>query len=667
MRKFCLMVLLLWGSISMVFCSLWLGGGTLENPWQITNVEDLAKLSQSVNSGVNYAGVYFQQTANIDLNIEPYNTGLGWPPIGKTWYDVELETYYYYYFAGIYDGNGKTISALFINNPSESNQGLFGFISEATIKNLGIINPHINGTYCVGALLGTDSYEAVTASVIDNCYSTYTDAMEPDNYNITGVFSTGGLIGSISKANVTNCYSSCNVQSESYAGGLIGSCSKDIPDPFSIINSHSSGNVKCLNTGAGGLIGDFYYNAESCYSTGNVEGKQSSGGFIGSSGVGGTVTKCYSTGDVAGESMIGGFVGYTNSAIDQCYSTGNVSASVECLGGFVGCNGIYMDDYEMHINNSYCSGNVNGGSASKVGGFVGRNETSINNCYSSSATTGTNSPAGFANEMDESFGSFSLCYWDYTKSPLSSIGATAKTTYELMNLPLSTLFPETTVWERNGESYPTLIDNSEQTLPVTLSSFSAICTASNTVSIAWTTQSESNMIGYHILRTDDDNLTNANRITDQIIHAVNVSTEHNYSFTDQTTEQNTEYNYWLESIEMNGTIQYYGPIRVKTGETADTPPAIPLVTQLKSAYPNPFNPITMICFDMAQQERVVIDIFNAKGQKIKTLYDQVVNPGHHQVLWDGTDSNSRIMSSGIYFYSMSAGKYKEIHKMLMVK
>jgi len=75
----------------------------------------------------------------------------------------------------------------------------------------------------------------------------------------------------------------------------------------------------------------------------------------------------------------------------------------------------------------------------------------------------------------------------------------------------------------------------------------------------------------------------------------------------------------------------------------------------------------MIRFDMAQQERVVIDIFNAKGQKIKTLFDQNVNPGHHQVLWDGTDSYARKTSSGIYFYRMTAGKYKETRKMLMMK
>ncbi len=212
-----------------------------------------------------------------------------------------------------------------------------------------------------------------------------------------------------------------------------------------------------------------------------------------------------------------------------------------------------------------------------------------------------------------------------------------------------------------------LVNPESLTLPVELSAFTANYTASNTVSIIWTTQSETNMIGYHILRADDNNLENANRISDNLIQAVNISTEHNYSYTDMTTQQNTEYYYWLQSAEMDGTIEYYGPIKIKTGEPQITPPVILLVTQLKSAYPNPFNPSTMISFDIAQQDRVVIEIFNSKGQKIKTLYDQVVSPGHHQVLWDGTDSNSTKSSSGMYFYRMTAGKYSETHKILMMK
>jgi hypothetical protein len=213
----------------------------------------------------------------------------------------------------------------------------------------------------------------------------------------------------------------------------------------------------------------------------------------------------------------------------------------------------------------------------------------------------------------------------------------------------------------------TLVNPESLTLPVELSAFTANYTASNTVSIIWITQSETNMIGYHILRADENNFANAHRISDQLIQAVNFSTEHSYSYTDQTIMQNTEYYYWLQSAEMDGTIKYFGPIRIKTGETQITPPVIPFTTQLKRAYPNPFNPSTMICFDVAQQERVIIEVFNAKGQKIKTLFDQIANPGSHQVLWDGTDSNSRKSSSGIYFYRMTAGKYTETHKMLMMK
>ncbi|MDD4157172.1 MAG: T9SS type A sorting domain-containing protein [Candidatus Cloacimonetes bacterium] len=212
-----------------------------------------------------------------------------------------------------------------------------------------------------------------------------------------------------------------------------------------------------------------------------------------------------------------------------------------------------------------------------------------------------------------------------------------------------------------------LVNSEELTLPVELSAFTAVFTASNTVNILWTTQSESNMIGYHILRAEEDNLTSANRVSNYLVEAVNLSIEHTYSYIDQAIQYNTKYYYWLQSFENDGTIQYFGPIQIETGDIPDTPPAIPLITQLKRAYPNPFNPNTTIHFEIAEEDRVVIEIFNVKGQKIKTLYNQIVNPGHHHILWDGTDSNSRKTSSGIYFYRMISGKYTETHKMLMVK
>ena len=205
------------------------------------------------------------------------------------------------------------------------------------------------------------------------------------------------------------------------------------------------------------------------------------------------------------------------------------------------------------------------------------------------------------------------------------------------------------------------------TLPVTLSSFTAIYTVSNTVSVMWTTQSESNMIGYHILRAETNELREALRVSDNMVRSLNQSTETNYSYTDETTFEDTKYFYWLQSAEYDGTMEFFGPVSVKTGIISNDTPVIPLITQLNNAYPNPFNPSTTISFDIAETAFVNIEIYNIRGQRVKSLVTQEIKPGRYNVVWQGKNDNNRTVSSGIYFYKMQAGKYSKINKVLMMK
>ncbi len=93
----------------------------------------------------------------------------------------------------------------------------------------------------------------------------------------------------------------------------------------------------------------------------------------------------------------------------------------------------------------------------------------------------------------------------------------------------------------------------------------------------------------------------------------------------------------------------------------------PQTTQLNSNYPNPFNPSTIISFDNAKDSNVKIDIFNVKGQKVKTLVNDHFKAGSHNVEWNGTDDNGKNVSSGIYFYNMKSGKYTATRKMILMK
>ncbi len=209
--------------------------------------------------------------------------------------------------------------------------------------------------------------------------------------------------------------------------------------------------------------------------------------------------------------------------------------------------------------------------------------------------------------------------------------------------------------------------SADHTLPVTLSAFTAVSTNSGNVTLSWTTQSESNMQGYYLFRNQAADLATAENITFRIIQSENLSTENQYSYKDSLTAENTEYNYWLKAVAYDGSQDFYGPIKIKTGSTTPETPAVPLETALKMAYPNPFNPVTWINFSLKEEANVNVTIYNIKGERVKTLLNTRKNAGNYKLEWNGTDDQGKNVGTGIYFYKMKAGKYNSIKKMMMLK
>jgi hypothetical protein len=114
-----------------------------------------------------------------------------------------------------------------------------------------------------------------------------------------------------------------------------------------------------------------------------------------------------------------------------------------------------------------------------------------------------------------------------------------------------------------------------------------------------------------------------------------------------------------------GTYNRAGNIYQTTPADDDvTPPAF---TELKGNYPNPFNPSTTIRFSLEAPQRVSLEIFNQKGQKVRILLDAVLPAGNHLSVWDGRDDNGSGVSSGIYYYRMRSGKFSSTRKMVMMK
>ncbi len=91
------------------------------------------------------------------------------------------------------------------------------------------------------------------------------------------------------------------------------------------------------------------------------------------------------------------------------------------------------------------------------------------------------------------------------------------------------------------------------------------------------------------------------------------------------------------------------------------------VPVLDKNYPNPFNPSTALAFTLPKETKVKLDVYNLKGQKIKTLINGTQTKGKHSVVWNGTDDRGRPVSSGMYFYKLVTPKAVLTNKMILMK
>ncbi|MFA7056669.1 MAG: chitobiase/beta-hexosaminidase C-terminal domain-containing protein [Candidatus Cloacimonadales bacterium] len=92
-----------------------------------------------------------------------------------------------------------------------------------------------------------------------------------------------------------------------------------------------------------------------------------------------------------------------------------------------------------------------------------------------------------------------------------------------------------------------------------------------------------------------------------------------------------------------------------------------IVTGLTGNYPNPFNPETTISYNLRDAGQVTLDIYNLKGQLVKTLVNERQTAGAHSIVWNGKDEGNRSVSSGVYFYKMRNGKFSSTKKMILMK
>ncbi len=247
-------------------------GSTAEKAYEISTPAQLAKLAELVNErNASYYNKYYKLMNDLDLSSygKNYDSGKGWIPIGN---QVTKP------FEGSFDGGGHIIRGLYINRPTANLQGLFGYTTGGTLKNLGVVNANITAASAVGGVVGM----LKKTGVVENCYT-------------TGSISGTGDIGGV--------------------GGIVGT----VEGPLK--NCYSASMVHGTQQNIGGVAGVVKGVVENCYSTGTITGTGNVGGVAGSVDTTGTVRNCVAMNPaVNGTSNVGRVVGSSKGVLSKNYA-----------------------------------------------------------------------------------------------------------------------------------------------------------------------------------------------------------------------------------------------------------------------------------------------------------------------------------------------------------
>jgi hypothetical protein len=186
-------------------------------------------------------------------------------------------------------------------------------------------------------------------------------------------------------------------------------------------------------------------------------------------------------------------------------------------------------------------------------------------------------------------------------------------------------------------------------IPVELTAFTANVSG-NSVNLNWSTATELNNSGFEIQRKS------VNNQFEKVGYVAGFGTTTEpkaYSFT-QNDLAVGNYTFRLKQVDFDGSFEYSNEINVDVNAPAQY--------SLDQNYPNPFNPSTLIKYSVAQDGFVNVSIFNLLGEKVTTLVNSNMKAGSYEL-----NFNASQLSSGVYFYSIEAGDFKAVRKMMLMK
>ena len=304
--------------------------------YKISSAEELAKLAEMVNAG-KVTGGEFVLAADIDLSI--YSSGVGWTTIGN-----EDNS-----FQACFDGNGHTISNLYINSGS-GGKGLFGKIeSGSEVKNLRLTDVYIRASWTSGVVCSS----VASGGIVTNC-SVEGGTMEDSSNGAI----YGGIAGNSAEGGISYCYTDLDLNLRQQVGGIVGIgyaeyclSNATITTVSSaggicgrggyVTNSAFSGRIVSDYASIGGIIGE-WGSATDCYFSGTISGTYNVGGIIGTERWGHNMSNNYVAGSVQGTNNTGIFVGSLSSNIsltNSYYDSSKIAGLPVCgLGNFKECD-----------------------------------------------------------------------------------------------------------------------------------------------------------------------------------------------------------------------------------------------------------------------------------------------------------------------------------------
>jgi hypothetical protein len=175
------------------------------------------------------------------------------------------------------------------------------------------------------------------------------------------------------------------------------------------------------------------------------------------------------------------------------------------------------------------------------------------------------------------------------------------------------------------------------------------------VTLRWSTASESNNVGFNLIRSRSLS-GRYDKINRQLIAPRH---DGQYVFVDNDVEADGKYFYKLQDIDWQGNVTEHGPVSITV--------ASPESYVLQQNYPNPFNPATLIRYELPKAGHVSLIIYNSLGQEVRRLVDKQQAAGYHDVTWNGRDQNGKPVPSGVYHYRLQVGDFVAAKRMLMAK